>query len=94
MKITYSVFILFLMLFNSSTASAGNWRGLIIAKENRCSEYDKKRDYPYSQSVEDEIITLMRGQIYGPYTGRTFASGSISTFGSHFCMPPTKCRNL
>jgi predicted site-specific integrase-resolvase len=22
------------------------------------------------------------------------ASGSILTFGSHFCMPPTKCRNL
>jgi predicted amidohydrolase YtcJ len=26
--------------------------------------------------------------------GTDATSGSISTFGSHFCMPPTKCRNL
>ena len=71
MRIPHAVFIFFLMLFNSAAANANNWRGLIIAAENRCSEYDRS-DYPYSQSVEDRIIASMSGQIYGPYTGRTF----------------------
>ena len=31
-------------------------------------------DYPYSQSVEPRIVTSLGGRVYGPYTGRTFAS--------------------
>ena len=30
----------------SAGAPAETWRGLILAPEHRCSDYDKKRDYP------------------------------------------------
>ena len=49
------------------------WRGLTVAPENRCSDYDSD-DYRYPQSVELEIIASMGGRIYGPYSGRTFGS--------------------
>ena len=48
------------------------WRGLVVAPENRCAPYNRKA-YPYSQSVEDRIISQM-GAIYGPYTGTYFSS--------------------
>ncbi|MBQ4836814.1 GmrSD restriction endonuclease domain-containing protein [Pseudoalteromonas luteoviolacea] len=48
------------------------WRGLVVTEENRCSPYDKKKQYPYSQSVEDDIVEDMDGLVYGPYTGRYF----------------------
>lgn len=48
------------------------WRGLVVASENRCAPYNRK-DYPYSQSVEDRIISSLGG-IYGPYTGTFFAN--------------------
>ena len=54
-------------------ASAETWRGLIVAPEHRCAPYDKKRDYPYPQSVERDIVREL-GAVYGPYTGRCFAS--------------------
>ena len=54
-------------------ASAETWRGLSIAPEHRCSPYDKKRDYPYPQSVEQDIVRAL-GAVYGPYTGRCFVS--------------------
>ena len=44
-----------------------------MAPEHRCSPYDKKRDYPYPQSVEREIVREL-GAVYGPYTGNCFAS--------------------
>ncbi|MDD9981591.1 MAG: hypothetical protein OXU81_09575 [Gammaproteobacteria bacterium] len=44
-----------------------------MAPEHRCSTYDKKRDYPYPQSVEQDIVREL-GAVYGPYTGRCFAS--------------------
>ncbi|OCQ23406.1 hypothetical protein A7985_05555 [Pseudoalteromonas luteoviolacea] len=50
------------------------WRGLVVTEENRCSPYDKKKQYPYSQSVEDDIVEDMDGLVYGPYTGRYFES--------------------
>ena len=53
--------------------SAETWRGLTIAPEHRCSPYDKKRDYPYPQSVERDIVRAL-GAVYGPYTGTCFAS--------------------
>ena len=49
------------------------WRGLTIAAEQRCSEYDSD-DYSYSQSVEPRIVAEMGDIIYGPYTGTWFAS--------------------
>ena len=57
------------------TASADTWRGLTVAPEHRCAPYDKKRDYPYPQSVERDIVRAL-GAVYGPYTGRCFASTS------------------
>ena len=54
-------------------ASAETWRGLTVASEHRCSPYDKKRDYPYPQSVERDIVRAL-GAVYGPYTGTCFAS--------------------
>ena len=55
------------------TASAETWRGLTVAPEQRCSPYDRKRDYRYSQSVEEDIVREL-GAVYGPYTGTCFAS--------------------
>lgn len=46
---------------------------LVVAPENRCSPYDSD-SYPYSQSVEAQIVSRMGGRIYGPYTGTTFGS--------------------
>ena len=54
-------------------ASAETWRGLTVAPEHRCSAYDKKRDYPYPQSVEQDIVRAL-GAVYGPYTGTCFTS--------------------
>ena len=54
-------------------AAAETWNGLAVASEHRCSSYDRS-DYPYSQSVEREIVAAMGGRIYGPYTGRHYRS--------------------
>ena len=53
--------------------SAETWRGLTVAPESRCSPYDKRRDYPYPQSVERDIVREL-GVVYGPYTDTCFAS--------------------
>ena len=53
--------------------SAETWRGLTVAPEHRCSPYDKRRDYPYPQSVERDIVRAL-GAVYGPYTGTCFSS--------------------
>lgn len=53
------------------------WRGLRIAPENRCSEYDRGK-YPFPASLEEEIVAEL-GQIYEPYTGRCFAHTSDTT---------------
>ena len=57
----------------AGTASAETWRGLTIALEHRCSPYERKRDYPYPQSVEQDIVRAL-GAVYGPYTGTCFGS--------------------
>ena len=54
-------------------ASSAQWHGLVIAPEHRCSPYDRKQ-YPYPQSVELDLIAAMGDRIYGPYTGRYFTS--------------------
>ena len=65
------------MFLTSSASGVGtsgdNWRGLVVAPEHRCAPYSRD-DYPYSQSVEAGIVASMGGRIYGPYTGRYFAS--------------------
>ncbi len=48
------------------------WRGLVVAPERRCSPYDAN-DYRYPQSLEARIVAELGG-VYGPYTGRWFAS--------------------
>ena len=55
------------------TAAAETWRGLTVAPEHRCSPYDKRADYPYPQSVEQDIVRGL-GAVYGPYTGTCFGS--------------------
>ena len=37
------------------------WRGLTIAPENRCSPYSSG-DYPYPESVEDQIVAELGGR--------------------------------
>ena len=53
------------------------WRGLRIAPEENCSEYDRG-DYPIPLTLEEEIVAEM-GQIYEPYTERCFAATSDTT---------------
>ena len=52
-------------------------RRRVGACEHYCTESDdaddKKRDYPYPQSVERDIVREL-GAVYGPYTGTCFAS--------------------
>ena len=57
----------------AGVAQGETWRGLTVAPEHRCAPYDKKRDYPYPQSVEPEIVRAL-GAVYGPYTGTCFTS--------------------
>lgn len=61
-----------LLSVSFQSSAIETWRGLTLEPENRCSEYNKKRDYPYSQSVEDIIVKRMGGKVYGPYSGRYF----------------------
>ena len=57
----------------SSGGGGGNGLGITIAPENRCSPYNQ-RDYSYPQSVEPRIVAQQGNRIYGPYSGRYFAS--------------------
>ena len=65
--------VVFAALSVAFSASAETWRGLTVAPESRCSAYERKRDYRYPQSVEQAIVRDL-GAVYGPYTGRCFAS--------------------
>ena len=64
--------LIYLLAISVGVASAETWRGLVVAAENRCTPYQAS-DYSYPQSVEPRIIAEI-GKIYGPYTGRCFAS--------------------
>ena len=57
---------------STAARSTTTWYGIVVASEHRCSPYDSD-DYRYPQSVEDQIIADLGG-VYGPYTGRWFAS--------------------
>ncbi len=69
-RITFAVFT-FALLFPSVLHAQEPI--ITIQPENRCSPYNRSQ-YPYSQSVEDDIIARMGGRIYSPYTGESFAS--------------------
>ena len=65
----------FALLDGASAQAIGeSWRGLMVTSEFRCTPY-VRRDYPYARSVEAAVIASMGGRVYGPYTGRYFASG-------------------
>ena len=73
-RVGFGVIVTMMTLAATVTVKAdGTWRGLTVAPEHRCAPYDRD-DYPYSQSVETRIIAGMGGRVYGPYTGRHFAS--------------------
>mgnify|MGYP000333126776 CR=1 FL=1 len=74
MKFIHSTLLFLSVILAGNVHAQETWRGLVVKPESRCSEYDKKRDYPYSQSVEDVIAAKMGGKVYGPYTGRYFKS--------------------
>ena len=61
------------LALHAPTLGAETWNGLTVAPEHRCSSYDRA-DYPYSQSLEREIVASMGGRVYGPYTGRHYRS--------------------
>lgn len=65
--------ILTSFLLTTGISHAETWRGLEVAAENRCSPYNRSRDYSYPQSIELEIIKELGG-IYSPYTLETFES--------------------
>ncbi len=68
------------------TTGPETWRGLVVASEDRCSPYGPD-DYPYSQSVEQQIVANMGGIIYGPYTGTWFDSTSQTTLSTSLRAP-------
>ena len=49
-------------------APPGTWRGLVVAAENRCSEYDPD-DYRHPDALAVDIVAAMDDRIYAPYTG-------------------------
>ena len=53
--------------------SAETWRGLTVVPEDRCSLYDRKREYPCPQSVEQDIVRQL-GAVYEPYSGTCFGN--------------------
>lgn len=47
------------------------WRGLVVAREDRCADYDRT-DYAYISRVLEAELVRELGGLYGPYTGRCF----------------------
>ena len=60
---------------NLSTVPELLWRGLAVAPESRCADADYDRDEYGTRyrSKEDDIVDEL-GSVFGPYTGRCFAS--------------------
>ena len=62
------------------------YKGIPVEPENRCADYDKEKDYLYSQTVKevqaikDEIIKELGG-IYSPYTKQCFDDNSKADIG-------------
>lgn len=64
--------VLTLLLLFTGSIHAETWMGLEIAPEDRCSEYNRDRDYRYSQSLEPQILEQMGGEIRCRYTGQGY----------------------
>ena len=60
------------LVIQTKAVGQETYRGVRVEPELRCEPYDRK-EYPYPQSVESEIIADI-GKIYGPYTGQCFAT--------------------
>ena len=54
----------------SFSESGEEWRGLVVAPEERCASYNAD-EYSYPQSVEPQIADRLGG-VYSPYTCETF----------------------
>ncbi|MCY4288300.1 MAG: excalibur calcium-binding domain-containing protein [Aestuariivita sp.] len=67
----------FLSLLFPLSIAAETWRGLTIAPENRCSPYERKRDYTYPQSIERRIAQSL-GAIYSPYTNTCYSDTGMT----------------
>ena len=61
-----------LVVFLPHSAVAQEWRGLVVAPEERCAAYDAS-EYSYPQSVESRIADSLGG-VYSPYTCETFGA--------------------
>ena len=61
-----------LVVFLPHGAGAQEWRGLVVAPEERCAPYDAS-EYSYEQSVEPQIADSLGG-FYSPYTCETFGT--------------------
>ena len=73
MKIKY--LLIFLLGFVANVSAQDNtWRGLKIEKENRCSPYNRSKNYVYPQTVEHKIVESLGNRIYSPYSGKYFKS--------------------
>lgn len=57
---------------NEVAAVLAELHALSVSPEHRCSDYDRD-DYPYPQSVESQIASLLGG-IWSPYTLREFST--------------------
>ena len=55
-------------------AQDNTWRGLKIEKEDRCSPYNRSRDYVYPPTVENQIVKSLGNRVYSPYSGKMFRS--------------------
>ena len=66
--------VLTLLLLFTGSIHAETWMGLEIAPEDRCSPFDRDKDYPYSQSLEPKILERMGGEIRCRYTGQVYDS--------------------
>ena len=61
-----------LVVFLPSSVGAQEWRGLVVAPEERCGPYASS-EYSYPQSVEPRIADRLGG-VYSPYTCETFGA--------------------
>jgi|GEM_PF-7123265 hypothetical protein len=58
----YLVTLTFIIIFSVySYAGQSILNGLVVKPEHRCSPYNKRDQYPYTQSLEDKIVRSMGG---------------------------------
>ena len=52
----------------AGAARAETWLGLTVAPEQRCSTYNRQRDYRYPQSIKREIVRRLGACAVGKLT--------------------------